>query len=123
MAKRVVTILGWVFIVIGLLGFFNNPILGIFPVNGLHNIIHLLTGVLALVAASKGEEASVMFSKIFGVVYALVTVLGFLTPGFINGLLNGASTADNLLHLVLAVVFLYAGYGPGSKMQSNNMQM
>lgn len=120
MAKKVVMILGWVFVVVGLLGFVSHPILGIFPVNTLHNIIHLLSGVLALVASSKGEEASVMFAKIFGVVYALVTLLGFFASGFINNLIMGGA-ADNVLHLVLAVVLLYVGFGSGSKMQSGNM--
>ncbi len=122
MAKRVVMILGWVFVIIGLLGFVSNPILGIFPVNGLHNIIHLLSGVLALVAASKGEEASVMFAKIFGVVYAVVTLLGFFAGAFLISLINGGA-ADNILYLVLAVVLLYVGFASGNRAQSNNMQM
>ncbi len=123
MAKKFVMILGVVFVLVALLGFIGNgSVLGIFPVNGLHNIIHLLSGLLALYASSKGEDASMMYAKIFGAVYALVTILGFIAPAFIDNLIMGGA-ADNVLHLVLAVVLLWIGFGSGNKMQQSGMQM
>jgi hypothetical protein len=109
MVKNVLYVMGAVFVVIGILGFFNNPILGLFEVNLVHNLVHLASGILAFVFASKGESEARTFALILGVIYLLITVLGFIQG---NGNLLGlvaVNTADNFLHLVLAVVFLGVG--------------
>lgn len=111
MDKTIVTILGIVFVVIGVLGFFNDPLLGIFDVDGTHNVIHLLSGVLALGAVGMGMDATRTYAKVFGVVYGLVAVLGFLMPGDMILGLFASNIADDVLHVVLAVVFLYVGFG------------
>lgn len=120
MVQKIIYVLGAVFVVIGLLGFVNNPILGIFEVDTLHNIIHLLSGILAIVFARQGESQATMFAKVFGVVYLLVAALGFIqvSSGKILGLvtINGA---DNLLHILLAAVLLYVGFAMGSKNSSS----
>ncbi len=109
MAKQIMYLVGAVFIVLGLIGFVNDPILGIFDVDMLHNLIHLISGVLALVFASQGEPQARRFALILGVVYGLVTILGFMTgAGKILGLVS-VNGADNILHLVLTVVFLIVG--------------
>ena len=114
-------IAGVVFIVLGLLGFVNDPILGIFDVDALHNIIHLASGILALVFASQGESQARMFALVLGIVYALVTILGFLTgDGKILGLVS-VNGADNYLHLVLAIVFLVVGLKKSDATTPNNM--
>jgi hypothetical protein len=113
MTKTIVTILGVVFVLIGLLGFVNNPILGIFEVDTLHNIIHLVSGVLALYAVNKGHEATILFAKVFGVVYAVVAILGLFMGSPILGLVH-ANMADHVLHVALAAIFLFLGFG-GSK--------
>ena len=113
MDKTIVTILGVVFLAIGVLGFVNDPILSIFEVNGLHNVVHLVSGALALWAVSMGAGATKTFSKVFGVVYGLVAVLGFALPSLMTSLLD-VNMADNILHIVLAVIFLYLGFGRGS---------
>ena len=109
MAKTIMYIAGVVFIIIGLLGFFNDPVLGIFEVDALHNLVHLVSGILAFVFASQGESQARKFALILGIVYALVTILGFLTgEGKIIGLIS-VNGADNWLHLLLTVVFLIVG--------------
>ncbi len=94
-----------------ILGFFMNPILGIFAVDTLHNIVHLVSGILAIWFARQGDDKGAMYAKVFGIVYLLVAVLGFMqaSSGKILGLLaiNGA---DNILHVILAVVLLYVGF-------------
>lgn len=110
MQKTILTILGVVFLAIGVLGFVSDPLLGIFEVDSLHNIIHILSGALALVAVSMGASAMNTFSRVFGIVYALVAVLGFVSGDNVLGLIM-VNAADNVLHLVLAVVFLYLGFG------------
>ena len=94
------------------MGFVSDPLLGIFEVDSLHNIIHILSGALALVAVSMGASAMTTYSRVFGIVYALVAVLGFVSGTTVLGLI-AVNLADNVLHLVLAVVFLYLGFGIG----------
>lgn len=109
---------GIVFILVGVLGFIpgitsNGMLLGIFEVDALHNVIHLLSGIIALLCAGSMKGAKTYF-KIFGVVYALVTVLGFLGSGSVLGLImvNGA---DNVLHLLIAIIALALGFGGPKK--------
>lgn len=109
MAKKVAMVVGVVFVLVGILGFFNNPILGLFEVNAAHNVVHLLTGLLALGAGAAGVEMAKRYFMVFGVVYALVTVWGFVSEEVLFGLLS-VNGWDNLLHLVLAAVFLYVGF-------------
>lgn len=99
---------GFVFLAVGLLGFVNDPILGLFEVNPLHNIVHLLSGLLALGAGYGSEAYSKMYNVGFGAVYALVTLLGFLQVGVVVDLLE-LNTADNVLHLLITVALLGAG--------------
>ncbi len=110
MTKNIMYVFGIVFIVIGILGFIQgDSVLGIFAVDTLHNIVHLASGVLALVFASQGEAAARKFALILGIVYALVTVLGFLVGGDkLLGLIT-INSADNYLHLLLAVVLIVVG--------------
>lgn len=114
-AKSVALWLGVIFLVVGVAGFIppltpDGKVLGLFLVDPLHNIVHLLTGALAVFAAKSGESAVKMYFQVFGVVYALVTVLGFLTSTGLFGLLP-VNIWDNLFHLVVAVVALYYGFG------------
>ena len=118
MAKTIVMVLGVVFVLIGILGFFNDPILGIFDVNALHNVIHLASGLVAL-AMARTEAGAVTFAKVFGVVYALVAILGFVAGGFMDSLLD-VNAADNWLHVVLALVFLWVGFGNKSTANMSN---
>lgn len=100
-------ILGWFFIIIGIAGFFTGGTLIIFEVDPVHNVIHLATGVLALLADKKGVAD--IFMKVFGAVYALVAVLGFAVNGDILGLIH-TNMADNVLHAVVALACLYYGF-------------
>lgn len=102
---------GFVFLAIGLLGFVPNPIVGsdaFFEANALHNIVHLLSGVVALGAGYSSESYSQGYNVGFGSVYALVTLLGFLGVGFVVDLL-ALNMADNVLHLLITAVLLGVG--------------
>lgn len=119
--QKLAKVFGIVFLAIGILGFVpaltpDGHLLGLFEVDTMHNVIHILTGVLALLAAGSVSKAGLFF-KVFGVVYALVTVLGFVMDGEVLGLIH-TNMADNVLHLVVAAVALYAGFGMKSKMSS-----
>jgi hypothetical protein len=116
--QKLAGVFGVIFIVVAVLGFTTpggmamamDPngglLLGIFPVNLLHNIVHLLFGIWGL-AAARSWSGSKSFFTIAGVIYAVLTCVGFLSPsGFGLVPLGGA---DIGLHAVLAVVMLGIG--------------
>lgn len=97
---------GAVYALVAVLGLFvaktfagttDGKLLGLFEVNHLHNIVHLLIGVALLVAARALMTARAANLAI-GATYLLVGVLGLFVVGkSVNILaLNGG---DNLLHL------------------------
>ncbi len=108
-----------VFILVGILGFVpgitsNGHLLGIFEVDALHNVIHLLSGIVALVVAMGSMKWQKLYFQVFGVVYAVVTVVGFAMGGSILGLFM-VNMADNVLHLAIALVSLWLGFAMKEK--------
>ncbi len=114
MATLLSWVLGAVLTVVGVAGFVTGSPLLIFEVDPLHNTIHLVSGLIGLYAASKGEALSSKFLVIFGLIYAAVTLLGFLMDGDIVGLMH-VNQADNYLHLAIAVVALLVGFSSKKK--------
>ena len=105
-------ILGVVFVLIGVLGFVNNPVIGLFAVDTVHNLVHIILGIILIMGAKGANPAKSL--KIVGVIYAVVAVLGFLMMGGeettkLLGLVT-VNGADNWLHLVLAIVLLAVGF-------------
>ncbi len=111
LAKLYATVLGAVLTLVGILGFVpalapNGNLLGIFAIDPLHNIIHILSGVVGLAVAFTAKGVySRYYALIFGVVYALVTVIGFIQGTTVLGLIH-VNVADNILHLAIAVASL-----------------
>jgi hypothetical protein len=116
MLKTAAKVFGIIFVIIGILGFIpgitsEGHLLGIFHVNTLHDMIHLASGIIAIGAGMSGTKASRMYFQIFGVVYGLVTVLGFIAGnGEILGVIAN-NLADNLLHVLISGSALYLGFG------------
>ena len=110
-AKILTTLFGVTFILAGLLGFVPNPIVapdGIFAVNAMHNLVHILTGAAFLAGSYLGYARHTVIG--IGVAYVAVTALGFLTTGdTLLGLVH-INVADRWLHAALAAVILVAGY-------------
>jgi hypothetical protein len=112
--------LGGVLVLVGLVGFLVEPSFAVgddaqrgtlilFDINGWHNVVHLLSGVVGLAMAGTAAKAR-LFSIGYGVVYVLVTILGFAVGD--GGLLLSLipiNTADNLLHLAIAVTGIAVG--------------
>jgi len=106
MLKTASMVLGVVLLLVGLLGFIPNGLVGegaAFQTDLLHNLVHLLTGAILLLLGKSPELSK--WLKILGVVYALLAVLGFLGGDMILGFISTGG-GSNWLHLVLAVVFL-----------------
>jgi hypothetical protein len=117
MAKKLALVFGIVFVIVGILGFISNPIVGradgaMFQTDAIHDIVHLLIGIVLLVAA-KSQSASTMWLKVIGVVYLVLFLDGLLQVKETGDKLLGfvtANPADNWLHLVLGIVLLAAGF-------------
>jgi len=115
--KTIATWFGVVLILVGILGFIpgvtnsDHMLLGIFHVNTAHNIIHLLSGIIALWTGMTSAAYAKLYFQIFGVVYALVAILGFVagTNDVLGFIAN--NMADTWLHVVIAVVALFVGFG------------
>ena len=100
----------------GLLGFLADTSWGtgsdvegsdllVFEVNGWHNVVHLASGVLLLVAASRRTSAKTV-ALLFGITYGAVAVWGLLSDTVLGLLpINGP---DNALHLALAAAGILA---------------
>ena len=120
---------GALFLVVGVLGFVPGVttdyselefvghesdalLLGIFRVSILHNIVHLLFGVFGILAAR-----SVRDSRNFliggGVVYLVLTVYGLAIDHGSEANFVPINSADNWLHLVLAIGMIGAGIALG----------
>ncbi|MCI0619585.1 DUF4383 domain-containing protein [Candidatus Wolfebacteria bacterium] len=121
MLKTWAWIFAAVFILIGILGFVpgittaEGNLLGVFEVDTMHNIAHMVTGLVALFVALGSERARRLFFQIFGWLYLLTTIIGFIQGDTVLGII-GANMADHFLHLVIAIVSLWLGYGGRKRM-------
>lgn len=121
MLQRIAMVFGVVFILVGLAGLFvpggmamhagpdpaPGMLLGMFPVNLLHNIVHCLVGVWGLVA-SRSFAGAKMYMQIAGVVYIVLAVLGFVLPTTFGLIPIGG--ADIYLHAVLGLIMAGIGF-------------
>jgi len=114
-AQRIAQIFGWAFVIVGLAGFVATGssmdpnhltaprLFGLFPVNALHNIVHLLFGLWG-VLASRSVGASRGYFIGAGVLYLLLAALGTVVPdGFGLVPLGGNDVG---LHIFLALGLL-----------------
>jgi hypothetical protein len=116
-ARLYATVVGTVLTVAGIVGFFYSAsfgspgevdkVLGIFDVNGWHNVVHLVTGLLGLVAVGYAARE---YALGLGVVYLVVAIWGFVIGSgeSILGVVP-VNSDDNVLHLILGVAGLAAG--------------
>jgi preprotein translocase subunit Sss1 len=116
MAKIVCKIIGVALLLVGIVGFFLDDLLGL-HLTPIHNIVHLATSLVALYFGFAGStRAAHSFCQVFGVVYLLVGLLGFIAPTVVVSLLMGHAMSespslimDNLVHLLLGAVLMVIG--------------
>ena len=120
-ARLYALLVGGALTVAGVIGFFYeasfetankiqaDEVFGLLAVNGLHNVVHLATGLLGLAAAG---YAARNYALGLGLVYVLIAIWGFLEVENGFGVLIDlipVNTEDNFLHLILGVTGLAAG--------------
>jgi Domain of unknown function (DUF4383) len=120
-------IYGIVFLLVGIAGFipglvtpleagpdlavsaFSGHVFGLFPVNLLHNLVHIAFGIGGLVAYRDFPSAR-LYARVVAIAYAVLTVMG-LIPG-LNTLFGLVPLYghDIWLHAVLAIIAAYFGF-------------
>lgn len=114
MAKTIATLLGLVFILVGAVGFFAHDLLGA-HLGTVHNVVHLVSGVVSLYIGTKGSlSAARMFCIVFGLVYAALGAVGFVAGEGDGKMLSlpgplELGTMDHIIHVALGVLFLAGG--------------
>jgi hypothetical protein len=127
--KLVGTIFGAVYLVVGLLGFAvtggvgfvatdGGLLLGIFEVNPLHNIAHLLIGAALLIAGLSSVSAAKATNTTVGAVYLLLGIIGFFIANTAANIL-ALNTADHFLHLASAIILLGVGLAADKGVRSD----
>jgi hypothetical protein len=127
MIRTFALIFGIIYVVVGILGFvpgltshhadmppismdsFYGKILGLFPVNILHNIAHLAIGVWG-VLASRSISGARFFAKALAVIYGLLAILGLIPATNTMFGLIPIYGHDIWLHALSALIAAYFGF-------------
>src|SRR5690349_3259686 len=88
MTRTFTLVFGVIYALVGIVGliwpggFSQQPytFLGIFQLNLLHNLVHLIVGVLGIAASRSSYSTARQYCQVFGVVFALLTILGLFEP-------------------------------------------
>jgi len=111
-------IVGLGLLALGLAGFALPTMLGL-HLTTVHNVIHLITGLIALYTGFAGTRTTArLFCLLFGGGYLLLGLAGLVAPGLVAEILGHAPvssrelTPDNAVHAVLGAVLLAASKKP-----------
>lgn len=112
MAKTIATLGGAVFILVGIAGFVSHDLLGA-HLTMTHNIVHLVSGAASLYVGLKGTLAQARtLCLVFGIVYGLLGVVGFIAGTGEGRLLNIDAiglvfgTVDHIIHILIGALYL-----------------
>lgn len=111
--KTFALILGIVLALVGILGFFNNQLVGdtgFFGTNAFQDVLHIIAGLFGIWVGTKGEGPG--YNMTLGWIGIVLAVLGFI-PTVKELLLNllNINTNITILHLVIGIVALLVYYG------------
>ena len=113
-ARRYAQVVGVVVILLGLVGLVlgDEDLLGLFNIDIVEDIVHLLTGGLLAYVGFARVDRQLVRTVVggLGVVYLLVGLLGFVAPTLFGLLPHDYSIYDNLLHLALGVLGIGIGF-------------
>jgi hypothetical protein len=115
MIKKLGVLWGFLFLLGGILGFVpaitkDQMLLGVFMVNTPHNILHLASGLIFLIAAALGTRAVRGWFIIFGFFYSAMSVIGFVVGDALifNAISN--SKVDSWGHGFLGLILFLTGF-------------
>jgi hypothetical protein len=112
-------VFGVVYLAVGILGFLPflggsytqtpNNLLGLVPINLVHNIVHLVIGVAGIAAAARLASART-YLKTFGIILLLLGLVGLFVQNPFGLVPIGGF--DVAIHLVTGAVLAYFGFVP-----------
>lgn len=117
--QRAAQVFGWGFVAVAVVGFLASGgsmdsdmetaprALGLFPVNLLHNLVHLAFGIWGILAARAWDSARA-YCRISGVAYLGLVLLAFIAPDTFGLMPIGGN--DIWLHLLLGAGLAYFGF-------------
>jgi hypothetical protein len=117
MAQTFCRVIGIVLLLVGIIGYASPNLMGM-HLTSMHNIVHLLSGLLALYFGFfTAAKAARSFSIMFGAIYLFLGLLGLIVPEAMASILQMQGTTvtsnylmpDNIVHLLLGGLFLIAG--------------
>jgi len=114
-AQGWMALVGLVLLAAGLVGFLNTPLAGssanaLLATDTFHNVVHLLTGLLALgIAFGLKGEAQVNAVIGFGVLYAVIFVAVLVSPTLFGLFSVAANAPIHVIHAAVALVSLAVG--------------
>jgi len=107
---------GIIFLMFGIAGFVpgaltDGQLVRVFKVNTWLNVLHLLTGLFAVIVCWMRRPYCRIYFQIIGTLYALIAVLGFIYDD--NDLLGlfANNQSDTWFHVIAAIAALVVGYG------------
>ena len=115
--KTPTTIFGVILLLLGLLGFTSNSLIGanaLFVADAMNKIVHIEIGGILLSVVFWMNKSCSFWLKIMGVVLFLLGLIGLLAVSSTGTLLGFVYTngASNWFHLVFGIVMYIAGvYG------------
>ncbi len=108
MARTVAAVFGAIYVVAGLAGFvLDRPLFGLFEVNELHNIVHILLGAILLYGTTS-TPAAILTTRGVGAVLLLLGILGIPIPDGFGIVPLGGN--DIWLHLASGIILLAVGF-------------
>jgi Domain of unknown function (DUF4383) len=108
LARTVAAVFGAVYLLVGIVGFvLETPLLGLFEVNALHNIVHILLGAILLYGAMSTPVA-IQATRGVGIVLIVLGILGFFSPDGFGLVPLGGN--DIWLHLASGAILAVTGF-------------
>ena len=127
MIRTFALVFGIIYVVVGIMGFipglnqhhadlpaiavdsFYGRLIGLFPVNILHNVVHLIIGAWGILS-SRRIDASRFYGKALAIIYGLLAVLGLIPVANTMFGLVPIFGHDVWLHALSALVAAYFGF-------------
>jgi hypothetical protein len=130
MTQRFALVVGIIYLVIGIAGFIpglvqgqdypdlavdagSGALLGLFPVNVVHHLVHLLVGVLGI-AAYRTFDTARLYARGLAIVFGVLAVMGLISAANLHTMfgLTPLFSHDVWLHAGTAIIAAYFGWGP-----------
>ncbi len=136
LTKRFAIVAGLAYLLVGIAGFFpallspadesrhltvralQGELLGLFPVNLAHSLLHLAVGAWGVLAARSSGEACASYARALAVIFAVLAVMGlFPRLDTLFGLMP-LHSHDIWLHAGTAAVAAYVGWYAAEDMRA-----